>query len=152
MDRLAAAGTLFTDAYTPCPACVPAFATGKYVHQIGTCDNAIPYEGRIPSWHHLLRERHQYHPGAGRRVCRTHCCAWAAVPASSNAAAATNPRANMPELIPLSPHACAWPQNTRKRRRTQAAALDPTRRGTRSRFDVHLTEGTACHAKVAGGV
>jgi choline-sulfatase len=60
LDQLAAAGMLFTDAYTPCPVCVPAraaFATGKYVHQIGTWDNAIPYDGRIPSWHHLLRER-----------------------------------------------------------------------------------------------
>jgi hypothetical protein len=38
LDRPAAAGTLFTEAYTPCPVCVPAraaFATGKYVHQIG---------------------------------------------------------------------------------------------------------------------
>jgi choline-sulfatase len=60
LDRLADAGTLFTDAYTPCPVCVPAraaFATGKYVHQIGTWDNAIPYEGGVSSWHHLLRER-----------------------------------------------------------------------------------------------
>jgi len=60
LDGLAAAGTLFTDAYTPCPVCVPAraaFATGQYVHRIGTWDNAIAYDGRIPSWHHLLRER-----------------------------------------------------------------------------------------------
>ena len=60
LDRLAAQGTLFTDAYTPSPVCVPAraaFATGKYVHQIGTWDNAIAYDGRIPSWHHLLRDR-----------------------------------------------------------------------------------------------
>jgi choline-sulfatase len=27
------------------------------VHQIGTWDNAIAYDGSIPSWHHLLRER-----------------------------------------------------------------------------------------------
>lgn len=60
LDRLAAQGTLFTDAYTPSPVCVPAraaFATGKYVHQIGTWDNAIAYDGRIPSWHHQLRDR-----------------------------------------------------------------------------------------------
>lgn len=60
LDRLAARGSLFTDAYTPCPVCVPAraaFATGKYVHQIGTWDNAIAYDGRVPSWHHLLRDR-----------------------------------------------------------------------------------------------
>ena len=60
LDRLAASGTLFTDVYTPSPVCVPAraaFATGKYVHQIGTWDNAIAYDGTVPSWHHLLRER-----------------------------------------------------------------------------------------------
>ena len=60
LDALAAKGTLFTDAYTPSPVCVPAraaFATGKYVHQTGNWDNAIAYDGRTPSWHHLLRER-----------------------------------------------------------------------------------------------
>jgi choline-sulfatase len=59
LDRLAARGTRFTDAYTACPICVPAraaFATGKYIHQIGYWDNADPYDGRIPSWHHRLRE------------------------------------------------------------------------------------------------
>jgi choline-sulfatase len=60
LDRLARRGAQFESAYTPCPVCVPAraaFATGKYVHQIGTWDNAMPYNGRVPSWHHLLRER-----------------------------------------------------------------------------------------------
>jgi choline-sulfatase len=60
LDRLARRGALFESAYTPCPVCVPAraaFATGKYVHQIGTWDNAIAYDGRVPSWHHLLRDR-----------------------------------------------------------------------------------------------
>lgn len=60
LDMLARRGSLFTDAYTPCPVCVPArasFATGKYVHQIGTWDNAIAYDGRMPSWHHILRDR-----------------------------------------------------------------------------------------------
>ena len=45
--------------YTPSPVCVPAraaFATGKYVHQIGYWDNADAYDGSIPSWHHRLRE------------------------------------------------------------------------------------------------
>ena len=58
LDRLAARGTRFTDAYTACPICVPAraaFAVGKYVHQIGYWDNADAYEGAIPSWHHRLR-------------------------------------------------------------------------------------------------
>ncbi len=60
LDSLARRGSLFTDAYTPCPVCVPAraaFATGKYVHQIGTWDNAIAYDGRMASWHHILRDR-----------------------------------------------------------------------------------------------
>jgi len=64
LDRLAASGTRFADAYTACPICVPAraaFATGKYIHQIGYWDNADAYEGAIPSWHHALR-------GAGHHV------------------------------------------------------------------------------------
>ena len=59
LDRLAMRGALFENAYTPSPVCVPAraaFATGKYVHQIGTWDNAMAYDGSIPSWHHLLRK------------------------------------------------------------------------------------------------
>jgi len=60
LDRLAARGTRFTSAYTTSPICVPAragFATGKYPHQIGYWDNADPYDGAVPSWHHLLRDR-----------------------------------------------------------------------------------------------
>ncbi len=57
-DRLAARGTRFTNAYTPCPVCVPArasLATGRYVHEIGYWDNAIGYDGRVPSWGHRLQ-------------------------------------------------------------------------------------------------
>jgi choline-sulfatase len=60
LDRLAARGTRFTSAYTTSPICVPAragFATGKYQYQIGYWDNADAYDGKVPSWHHLLRER-----------------------------------------------------------------------------------------------
>jgi choline-sulfatase len=60
LDRLAARGLRFTDAYTTCPICVPAraaFAVGKYIHQIGYWDNADPYDGKIKSWHHRLREQ-----------------------------------------------------------------------------------------------
>lgn len=60
IDALAARGTRFTNAYTSCPICVPAraaFATGKYNHQIGFWDNADPYDGSVPSWHHRLRDR-----------------------------------------------------------------------------------------------
>src|ERR671917_614488 len=60
IDALAARGTTFTSAYTTCPVCVPAraaFAVGKYIHQIGYWDNADPYDGRIKSWHHRLRDQ-----------------------------------------------------------------------------------------------
>ena len=60
LDRLAARGTRFETAYTPCPICVPAraaFATGKYVHQIRHWDNAMPYTGSIPGWGHALQSR-----------------------------------------------------------------------------------------------
>ena len=58
LDRLARRGTRFTACWTPSPVCIPAraaFATGKYIHQIGFWDNADPYDGSIPSWHHRLR-------------------------------------------------------------------------------------------------
>jgi choline-sulfatase len=64
LDRLAERGTRFTNAYTPSPICVPArasFATGRYVHDIGYWDNAMGYDGRVPSWAHHLQE-------AGNRV------------------------------------------------------------------------------------
>jgi choline-sulfatase len=60
LDALARAGTAFTSAYTTSPVCVPAragFATGRYIHEIGFWDNADAYDGSVPSWHHLLRER-----------------------------------------------------------------------------------------------
>lgn len=57
LDRLAARGTRFTNAYTNSPICVPArasFATGQYVHSIGYWTNAHPYEGAVESWGHRL--------------------------------------------------------------------------------------------------
>jgi choline-sulfatase len=59
LDRLAAEGTTFTHAYTPCPICVPArasLATGRYVHEIGAWDNAFPYDGSVRSWAHVVRD------------------------------------------------------------------------------------------------
>ncbi len=58
IDRLAASGTRFANAYTNCPICVPArasFATGRYAHQTGYWDNAHPYDGRVPGWAHRLQ-------------------------------------------------------------------------------------------------
>ena len=59
LDRLAARGTRFTNAYTPSPICVPAraaFATGRYVHQTRLWDNAMPYTGAIRGWGHALQD------------------------------------------------------------------------------------------------
>ena len=63
LDGLAARGTRFTNAYTNCPICVPArasFATGRYVHQHRCWDNAIAYDGHLPSWgHRLMAQGHR---------------------------------------------------------------------------------------------
>lgn len=59
LDRLAARGTRFANAYTNAPICVPArasFATGKYGHQSGHWDNATPYTGTPRSWGHMLQQ------------------------------------------------------------------------------------------------
>lgn len=64
LDRLAAQGTRFTNAYTPSPICVPArasLATGLPVQEIGYWDNALAYDGRVEGWGHALQK-------AGRRV------------------------------------------------------------------------------------
>ncbi|MBT6276536.1 MAG: sulfatase-like hydrolase/transferase [Chromatiales bacterium] len=53
LDRLARSGVRFTNAYTPCPICVPSrasFATGRHVHQTGCWDNAHAYDGSIRGW------------------------------------------------------------------------------------------------------
>ena len=58
LDRLADRGVRFTNAYTNSPLCVPArasLATGRYVHETACWDNAIAYDGRIPSWSHRLQ-------------------------------------------------------------------------------------------------
>ncbi|OWT59173.1 sulfatase-like hydrolase/transferase [Candidimonas nitroreducens] len=60
LDRLASQGTLFSAAYCNSPICVPAraaFATGRYVHETACWDNAFGYDGRMPSWGHLLSAR-----------------------------------------------------------------------------------------------
>lgn len=59
LDGLAARGTRFASAYCTSPVCIPAragFALGRYQHQIGFWDNADPYDGSVPSWHHHMRE------------------------------------------------------------------------------------------------
>ena len=69
LDALAAGGARYDSAYTTCPVCVPArasFATGKYVHQTEHWDNAIAFDGSIPSWHSLLRERGHHTASIGK--------------------------------------------------------------------------------------
>ena len=60
LDQLASRGTLFTNAYTPSPMCVPtraALACGDHVHKAGYWDSATPYDGKVRSWMAHLREQ-----------------------------------------------------------------------------------------------
>lgn len=59
LDRLAAAGTRFSRAYTPSPICVPArasLATGRYVHRNRCWSNAQAYHGEPRGWGHVLQD------------------------------------------------------------------------------------------------
>ena len=58
LDTLAKRGVRFENSYCASTLCVPSrasLATGRYVHQNGCWDNAIAYDGAIPSWMHRLR-------------------------------------------------------------------------------------------------
>lgn len=69
LDRLAQSGTLFTNAYTASPMCVPtraALACGDYVHNIGHWDSATPYDGIRRSWMHHLRNNAQHVASIGK--------------------------------------------------------------------------------------
>ncbi|RDE24651.1 DUF4976 domain-containing protein [Motiliproteus coralliicola] len=60
LDKLAADGCRFSNAYTNSPICLPgraAFATGRYVNETGYWDNAHPYDGKVDSWGHVLRDQ-----------------------------------------------------------------------------------------------
>jgi choline-sulfatase len=59
IDRIAATGTRFRNAYSASPLCCPAraaLATGRYPHQTAYWDNALVYDGRVPSWMHRIRD------------------------------------------------------------------------------------------------
>lgn len=59
LDALAARGTLYENAYAASPLCCPsraALATGRYPHQTGYWDNAIPFDGREESWMRRVRD------------------------------------------------------------------------------------------------
>jgi choline-sulfatase len=64
IDRLAARGVRFSNAYATSPICIPAraaFATGRYPHQTGYWDNVFAYDGAVRGWGHRLRD-------AGHRI------------------------------------------------------------------------------------
>lgn len=59
IDKLISGGTDFTSAICASPICVPtraAIATGRYCFEMGYWDNVDGYDGRTPSWHHVLRD------------------------------------------------------------------------------------------------
>src|SRR5210317_1099251 len=60
LDKLAAGGVRFDNAYTPSPICISArasFATGTPVFEHGCWSSAEPYYGQQQSWMHRLRDR-----------------------------------------------------------------------------------------------
>lgn len=59
IDALSARGVTFDNAYCNSPICVPSrasLATGDYAHRTRFWDNAHPYDGSAPTWHHHLRD------------------------------------------------------------------------------------------------
>lgn len=57
LDRLAAEGTVFDNAYCNSPICVPSRAsmiTGRYAQDVAGWDNAFPYEGVPQGWAHRV--------------------------------------------------------------------------------------------------
>ncbi len=59
IDRLAARGQRFTQAYTPLPICVPAraaIATGREVRETGCWSSAEAYDGTVRGWAHAVRD------------------------------------------------------------------------------------------------
>ncbi|MEO1104192.1 MAG: sulfatase-like hydrolase/transferase, partial [Pseudomonadota bacterium] len=59
LDALAARGVRFANAYAASPLCCPsraALATGRFPHQTGYWDNAIPFDGTHASWMRRLTE------------------------------------------------------------------------------------------------
>mgnify|MGYP001229103756 CR=1 FL=1 len=69
IDRLAASGTRFANAYSNSPQCIPSrasLATGRYVHEIGAWDQACPYDGRVPGWGHRLQAAGHHFTSIGK--------------------------------------------------------------------------------------
>jgi choline-sulfatase len=69
LDRIAARGVRFANAYSASPLCCPAraaIATGRFPHQTGFFDNAIVYDGSVPSWMRRLREQGHHVASIGK--------------------------------------------------------------------------------------
>jgi choline-sulfatase len=69
LDRIAARGVTFANAYSASPLCCPAraaIATGRFPHQTGFFDNAIVYDGSVPSWMHRLRTQGHHVASIGK--------------------------------------------------------------------------------------
>jgi choline-sulfatase len=59
LDGLAARGVDFRNAYCGNPVCVPARAslmTGHFASDVGSYCNSTPFDGRVPTWGHRLRQ------------------------------------------------------------------------------------------------
>lgn len=60
LDRIASNGVRFTNAYCVSPLCCPsraAIATGRYPHDTGYWDNALAYDGLVPTWQKRVRDQ-----------------------------------------------------------------------------------------------
>ena len=58
LDRIAADGVRFDNAYCASSLCCPSrasLATGRYPYQTGYWDNCLVYDGRLPSWMQRIR-------------------------------------------------------------------------------------------------
>jgi len=59
LDRIAANGTRFINAYCVSPLCCPsraAIATGRYPHETGYWDNSLAYDGKVATWQKRVRD------------------------------------------------------------------------------------------------
>ena len=60
LDRLAARGVSFNNAYCLSPVCVPSRAglmTGMFPSDVASYCNSTPFDGRVPTWGNRLRDR-----------------------------------------------------------------------------------------------
>jgi len=63
MDALAARGTLFRNAYSNAPVCVPgraALMTGRFASDVNSYSNSTCFAGGAPTWGNLLRDAGYY--------------------------------------------------------------------------------------------